>query len=163
MTIIVEDGSQVSGANSYITAAELAAHACARGVTLSRVPAVLIAESMDFFESLDKRFIGQRVVRDQALSWPRTDVVLEGWSWSSVEIPRQVKNAQLALCLEADASQDLFNPPDAALPVIRQKVDGAVEVEYANPGQALKVNKTQKSRAHINILLKNSGMFLVRA
>jgi len=163
VAIIIEDGSRVSGATSYITAAELAAHACARGLTLSRPPKVLIAESMDFLESFDKRFVGQRVARDQALSWPRTDVVLEGWSWSSAEIPRQVKNAQLALCIEADASQDLFNPPDAELPAIRKKVDGAVEIEYANPGQALKVNKTQKSRAHINILLNNNGMFLVRA
>jgi hypothetical protein len=74
-----------------------------------------------------------------------------------------VINAVLALCVEINAGEDPFNPSEATLPAIRKKVDGAVEVQYANPNQALKVSKTQPSKTHINLLLKNSGLFAVRA
>lgn len=163
MSIVVEDGSLITGANSYITEAELLLHTCYRGLELTVKPEVLILKAMDYFETFSARFIGQRVQRDQALSWPRTDAVIENWSWTSTEIPRQVINAILALCIEINAGEDPFNPSEAALPAIRKKVDGAVEVQYANPSQALKVSKTQPSRTHINLLLKKSGLFAVRA
>lgn len=166
MTIIVEDGSQVSGANSYLTLASARAHAIARSVSLSADDAVLegqILKATDYLESFSNRFKGGLVARDQSLSWPRVGVVIENWSWSSTEIPRQVLNAINALILEIHAGEDPFNPSSATLPAIRKRVEGAVAVEYANPGQALKVTKTQPSRTHILLLLKNSGLHSVRA
>lgn len=166
MTIIVEDGTLVSGANSYVSLASARAYALARGITLSAIDATLKAimlEAMDYLESFSSRFKGELVDRDQALSWPRTGVDIESWSWSSTEIPRQVINAQNALIIEINSGEDPNNPSIATLPVIRKKVDGAVEVEYANPGQALKVSKTQPSRTHINLLINNSGLFAVRS
>lgn len=166
MTIIVEDGTLVSGANSYVSLASARAYALARGITLSAVDSTLkaiILEAMDYLESFSSRFKGDRVSRDQALSWPRTGVDIEGWSWSSTEIPRQVINAQNALIIEINSGEDPHNPTIATLPTIRKKVDGAVEVEYANPGQALKVTKTQASRTHINLLINNSGLFAIRS
>jgi len=163
MTIIVEDGSIVANANSYVAASALSAYACDRGISLTVAPEILINKAMDYFESHSDRFKGERVSRDQPLSWPRTGVVLESWSWSSEEIPRQVISALLALCIEINSGEDPNNPSIATLPTIREKVDGAVEVEYANPGSVLKVSKTQPSRTHINLLLKNSGLFAIRA
>lgn len=162
MTITVEDGSLVTGANSYITEAQLGAHACAREITLTVKPETLIKKAMDFFESYDGRFMGQRVERDQALSFPRTDLFIEGWSWSHDEMPRQVINAILTLCMEINAGNDPFNPPDADLPVIKKRVEGVVDIQYANPGQSLKVDKNQQSRTHIRLLLRNSGLQSVR-
>jgi len=166
MALIIEDGSQVTGADSYVTLTEARAHATARSITLSAVDATLegqIRTAMDYFESYGDKFKGQKVDRDQALQWPRTGVVIESWTWDYTEIPRQVKNALLALILEVHAGEDLFNPSIATMPTIRKKVDGAVEVEYANPGQALKVGKEQPSQVHIRLLLKNSGLFAVRS
>ena len=56
----------------------------------------------------------------------------------------------------------MYNPA-SALPVVRENIAGAVEVEYANPGQAAKVTKTRESQAILRTLLKNSGLMVVRA
>lgn len=166
MTITVETGAIVTGANSYVSANDAADYAAARGVTLPTGAAELeavILKAMDYLESFDGRFKGDRVERDQALAWPRDGVEIEGWEWSSSEIPRQVLNAQLALIVEIQNGEDPFNPSRAALPMIRERIEGAVEVEYANPGQSLKVSKTQASKTIINTLLRNSRLFAVRA
>ena len=166
MTLIIEDGSQVADANSYVTLPEARGYASARGVALSAVDSELEAialKAMDYLESFANRFKGDRVSRDQSLSWPRVNVEIEQFTWASTEIPRQVVSAQLALIVEIHNGDDPYNPPKESLPVIRERVEGAVEVEYANPGQQLKVSKTQKSRSLINLLLKNSGLFAVRS
>ena len=166
MTITVEDGTIVTGANSYVSLADAWDYAQARGVSLPTDDAAieaLIIQAMDYLESFDGRFKGDRVERDQPLAWPRDGVEVEGWPWSSTEIPRQVLNAQLALIIEINAGEDPRNPSAATLPVIRKRVEGAVEIEYANPSVAMKVSKTQASRAIINTLLRNSGLFAIRA
>ena len=165
MALIVENGSIVAGANSYVSLADARAYATARGAALPADDAaaeVIVHKAMDYLESFDGRFKGDRVERDQPLSWPRTGVEIEGWYWQHTEIPRQVINAQLALVLEINAGEDPRNPPAAALPVVRKRVEGAVEVEYANPVAPSKVLKTAASTAQINLLLKQSGLSLVR-
>ena len=165
MTITVETGAIVTNANSYVSLTDARAYVAARGGVLSAVDATaeaVLLKAMDYLESFDGRFKGDRVERDQALSWPREGVIIEGWEWGSDEIPRQVINAQLALVWEVNEGEDPNNPSAVTLPVIRERVEGAVEVEYANPGTAMKVSKTQGSRAIINTLLKNSGLFAVR-
>lgn len=165
MTITVETGAIVTDANSYVSLTDARAYVAARGGVLSAVDATaeaVLLKAMDYLESFDGRFKGDRVERDQPLSWPREGVIIEGWEWGSDEIPRQVIAAQLALVWEVNAGEDPNNPSAATLPVIRERVEGAVEVEYANPGVAMKVSKTQASRTIINTLLRNSGMFAVR-
>ena len=165
MAITVEDGSLITGANSYVSRADAWDYAQARGVSLPQCDEELdavILKAMDYLESFSPRFKGDRVERDQALSWPRNGVRIESWFWSATEIPRQVISAQLALICEIANGEDPFNPSAADLPVIRKRVEGAVEVEYASPGGALKVSKTQASRTIINLLLRNSGLVAVR-
>jgi hypothetical protein len=164
MAITVEDGSIVSGANSYVSLADARAYALARGAALpvgDPEAEAIVLKAMDFLESFDARFKGDRVERDQPLSWPRSGVVIEGWSWSSDEIPRQVLNAELALIVEINAGEDPFNPAPAATAQTRKKV-GPIEVEYANPGQVSKVQKASPSMKLINLLLTHSGLALIR-
>ena len=166
MTLIIEDGSTPVGANSYVSLDDARSYGTARGVELPAINTALkaqILQAMDYLESFSRRFVGDLADRDQPLAWPRDNVVIENWSWTSTEIPRQVLNAQLALIVEIHSGEDPYNPSQSALPVISKKVDGAVEVKYANPVSALKVSKTQKSRTLINLLLKNSGLFAVRS
>ncbi len=167
MTIIVETGAVVAGANSYVSLADARNYASARGVTLSAVDATLepmVIKAMDFVESHSAEFIGERKTRDQPLSWPRTDAVIEGWTWSNAEIPRQLINATLAVVLEVNAGTDPFNPPAATLPTIKERVEGAVELAYASPrGGDLKISKERAAMVHLRALLRNSGLFAVRA
>lgn len=167
MTITVETGAVVAGANSYVSLADARAYAASRGVTLSATDATLepmVIKAMDFIESHSAQFVGERTTRDQPLSWPRTGAVVESWKWSSTEIPRQIINATLAVVLEVNDGADPFNPPAATLPTIKERVEGAVELAYASPrGGDFKVSKDRAAMVHLRALLRNSGLFAVRA
>lgn len=162
MPIIKEDGSIVANANSYVTEEEFVGYAGSRGISLDGLSVEqLLIKSTDFINSFEARLKGSKVSRDQPLAFPRKDFEAEGWSWSSSEIPRQVINAQLSVAIEIAQGEDPYNPKPS-LPVVKKKVD-VVEVEYANPGDALKVNKKQPSQVHINLLLNKSGLTVVRS
>lgn len=127
-TIIVEDGSRVSGANSYVTVAELTTYADERGVTISAAEEEdLLIEAMDYLESLD--YIGYRYTEDQALEWPRADAVKYKIYWYEVtEIPQDLKDAQCEIALAIDAGN---GPLDNLERKTTRKKVGDIEVEYA--------------------------------
>ena len=167
MTITVEDGSIVTGANSYVSLDDARTFAAARGVTLSAVDATLepiVIQAMDYLESFSDKFKGELTLRDQPLSWPRSGAVIENWTWDSDEIPRQVINALNQLIVAINAGTDPHNPPTVDnLPKIEETVHGAITVKYANPSTPGKVTKDQDYSTTIRLLLKNSGLFAVRA
>lgn len=163
MALIKEDGSIVANANTWVTDTDLDLYADSRGITINGDAEVLLIKAADYINGLESKLKGDLVSRDQAMAFPRNDLIIEGWSWSNTEIPRQVINAQLTLALEIDAGEDPLNPTPAELPVVSERVEGAVSVEYANPGQVLKVNKEQPSQTHIKLLLKNNGLAVVRS
>lgn len=125
MTIIVEDGSGVTGANSYVTEAELLAYATARSVTLTSGEETLLVQAMDYIESLV--YEGFRMQKDQALLFPRSGVVIDGYVQDSDDIPQLLKNGQMETALAIDAG----NGPLIDLPrsTKKEKV-GEIEVEY---------------------------------
>jgi len=93
MALIVENGTLVANANSYVSIAEFTAWADARGVTYPSLPELQqkILRAMDYIESLD--FVGQKHEETQALQWPRDYVYIDGYSIESDEIPPEVKRA----------------------------------------------------------------------
>lgn len=126
MAIIVEDGSIVANANSYTTEAELTTFATDRGITISGTNADLLINSMDYLETRD--FKGIKRTRDQALQWPRVDVVVDGYYVDADSIPQDLKNAQMQIALSIDAG----NSPMAVIEqkAVREKVD-VIEVQYS--------------------------------
>lgn len=125
MTIIVEDGSIVSGANSYVSEAELTAYALARGVTLTAGTEQLLIEAMDYIEA--QNFIGTKQTATQPLQWPRTDVYIDGYYVQSTIIPNDLKSAEMATAVAIDQGNGPQNVLSAA--VKKEKVD-VIEVEY---------------------------------
>jgi hypothetical protein len=94
MALIIEDGSGVANANSYVTAAQWDAWATARGISHSHSTSKIeeyILTAMDYFEA--QYFIGRKATDEQELQWPRTEVYIDSYSVDSDEIPKQVKNA----------------------------------------------------------------------
>ena len=163
MAIIVEDGTGVAGANSYASAATITAYALDRGITLPASVDSLIYRAMDFLESFSSRFIGVRVSRDQALSWPREYVVIDGFEYPSALLPTMMISALAELVIEVSAGSDPYNPPLGSLPVIRERVEGAVDVEYSDPvGQAVSAAVRPAMRL-INQLIAAGQLFAVRA
>jgi hypothetical protein len=130
MALVVEDGSVVSGANSYITLADYRAWANARGISASDSDAVLeryVLRAMDYFEQLV--FIGNKANENQLLQWPRTEALIDGYYADATEIPAQVKKAVYeAVKVESDGYSELNNQDRRT---IREKI-GDIEIQYAD-------------------------------
>jgi len=105
MPLVVEDGSGVTGANTYASAADLTAYATARGISLPSTDAAkeqLLLLAVDAIESLELTFLGMRTEAEQELSWPRTDpcrsdgsvLLANGQEVASDNIPKQLVAAQ---------------------------------------------------------------------
>lgn len=126
-TIIVETGAIISGANSYVSVADLTTYGTDRGITISAAnPEDLLIEAMDYIESLE--FIGYQYTEDQALSWPRSGAVKKKqWMYEVTEIPQDLIDGLCEVALAIDAGNSPLSNIDRA--TIREKV-GPVEVQY---------------------------------
>jgi hypothetical protein len=134
MTLIIEDGSIVDNANSYITSQEYADWADARfGAGRSTAPScdedieALIFRSMDYFEA--QNFIGTKVVSTQSLQWPRYNVYIDGFYQSSTSIPKEVKSSIYELSYAEEVGNSELAPVERKTSM--EKV-GELEVEYAD-------------------------------
>jgi hypothetical protein len=165
MTIVIETGTIVTGANSYATVADLVGYASARGDTLPASTAEkerLLIKAMDYLQLL--AYKGNRVSATQPLDWPRFGVEIEGWPLSSTEIPRQLVQAQCVLAIEY-AAQDLMPTTEAhhAGAIASQSV-GGVSVSYAGNGgmSSNKVPVVAKAAALLAVLTTKANLQLVR-
>lgn len=125
MAIIVEDGTIISGANSYVSVAEFQAYALARGITILGNPETLLIRAMDYIESLD--YCGTRLTYTQTLQWPRYGVWVDCRPYSVNLIPIELKNAQMQTALSIDVGID----PLSTIPrVIHSASVGPMSVTY---------------------------------
>lgn len=125
MAVIVEDGSIVTNANSYVSEAELSAYATARGLTLTASAEQLITKSMDFIET--RSFAGIKYTQDQELQFPRSSLYIDSYLVSTSTIPKQLKNAQMETAIAIDQGFD----PLAVVDRPKNKVKvGPISVEY---------------------------------
>lgn len=133
--IIVEDGTGVANANSFVSVEDARTYAEARGVEFpaddDEVASMLI-RAADYLEAQECRFQGKRTSSSQALAWPRTGVVLNCDDVPPNVIPKSLIAAQVQLAMAIAAGFDLqpnISPQDY---VTREKV-GPIETEYADP------------------------------
>lgn len=127
MAIIVEDGTIVPDANSYVTELELTTYASERGITIAGDTEQLLIIAMDYIESLD--YIGIKRTDDQPLQWPRVNVVIDGYIQNVEDIPQELKDSQIQVAISTDGGND----PLADIPRLQKRVGvgrGAVDVEY---------------------------------
>ena len=132
MALVIEDGSLVASANSYVTVAQARAYASSRGVTLSTVDATVeqqLIAAMDYLEAQRKKFQGSKTSAEQALQWPRTDVLIDCNEVASTFIPNELKNAQIQLAIEVSKGVDLMPTRQGAF-VKLEKV-GPIQTEYS--------------------------------
>lgn len=169
MALTKEDGTGSNpNANSYSDAETLRNYAVARGVDLSALSdadcEVLLVKAMDYIEGKRSRFQGTKSNTDQPLQWPRQDVWVDNLLVGSDAIPRELEYAQLALAIESrDKDLQPNRLPSDKGAVIRERVEGAVEVEYDKQNRASFVPAFAKADSLLRPLYKNSGMFLVRS
>lgn len=130
MAIIIEDGTGVENANSYVTVAEFQSWLVERGYTITGDPEQLLIRAMDYIESLS--FIGESV-HCGYLQWPRYCVHIDGCYFPSNEIPKGLKLAQMQTALSIDAGVD----PLSTLPrTISSVTVGPISVSYESGSNA---------------------------
>lgn len=166
--IIVEDGTIIDNANSYVTCTDYIAYAASKGVTIADDfdADTELVKAAEFIGAHEGNLKGDRVERDQPLAYPRKNLVLEGFEWKADEIPRQVILCQMALALDIHAGIDLYNPaPNPNRAAKREKVD-VIEVEYFGRAGGTKMSRDSTATALLATLLVRSGLMsipLVRA
>ena len=159
MALVIEDGTGVANANSYVTVAQARDYANARGLTLPVDDLVVERQlllAMGYLESL--RFKGLRAQPDlQLLSWPRVGVMHDGVSYPSTSVPTPVRSAQSQLAVELAAGVKLFASTNASSAsdrvTTKEKVD-VLEVEYASPAETSAAAKSVADLPAVQALLR---------
>jgi len=136
ITLTVEDGTGVTGANTYAAAATVDTYHTDLGNSAwtgtDDAKAAAILRAMRYLESL--AFKGVKEDQDNALEWPRIGAVdRNGYEIDSDVIPQALINALCeASLVEVGSANALRASMERGGQVIREKVD-VLETEYA-PG-----------------------------
>ena len=147
MALIVEDGSIVLGADSYVTLADARAYLLLFGYSLDADD--LTAEAslrlgFNYVNSFEDKYSGELVSGSQTGSFPRNGLTVNGFPFDNDKIPQQVKDAQSLAAYEEFSSTGALFPNTTRQTVVSEEVVGAVKVAYAdNGGDSSKVYFTQ--------------------
>lgn len=108
MAFLVETGTYIQNANSYVTVADFKTFAADRSIAIptpdTALEALLIAAA-EHLSSYDWR--GSPVSSEQILSWPRTGATCFGAA-QDVLIPERVKQAQMHTALEINTNGSIL-------------------------------------------------------
>jgi len=136
MALVVEDGSNVAGANSYATAAGFSTYYSDRGIIISGATTANIEgwliRATDF---IDQRqgYQGHKTTESQPLQFPRYGLWVDDYAVDSDEIPQVLIDAQYAVAYRLYSGDDI-NPsqtPTDKGEVISEKV-GSLERKYSS-------------------------------
>ena len=134
MALVLEDGSLVDGANSFVSVAEVRAYATARASDLSAFADDVIEaaaiKSADYTKGLRDRFKGDEIVIEQALPFPRIYLVVNGFELPSDEVPQGIKDANCQLAIESANGTDLQATTQGQI-VTKKKV-GPLETTFSD-------------------------------
>lgn len=135
--LVVEDGTIVPNAESYISDTYLRTYALKRGITVFDAMSFgeikpHIIKAMDYLERLRDKYRGTTTSEWQYLSFPRQNVFLDGLLLDSHTIPERLKEAQALLAIYS-AQGIVLEPVYAGGTtqfVTRQKL-GPIEREFS--------------------------------
>lgn len=129
MALVVEDGSVVSGANSYVTLTEFKTWADNRGIDYGTdyVLEQKILRAMDFLER--QLFIGEKANEEQPLQWPRVEAVIDGYYVDATEVPTDVKKALYEATVVEIQGYSELNTQERR--TVMEKI-GDITVQYAS-------------------------------
>ncbi|UAW06941.1 hypothetical protein QCF75_gp49 [Escherichia phage 26] len=138
MPLIVEDGSIVPGADSYISLADARALAANYGLELpadDTAAEVALRNGATYVGLAEPQMCGRRVSAEQSLAYPRTGVTLNGFPVANNVIPAQLILAQVIAAVTYGAGTDVRANSDGRS-VQTERVDGVVTVTYFNNGNS---------------------------
>lgn len=158
MALIVEDGSLVLNANSYVSVRDAQKYADARGIDSledSEDAQKWLIRAMDYLESIED-YRGTRYSATQALQWPRENVIVQGVSIHIDSIPQRLITAQIELALVQAKGIDIF-PNTARIttspPQLKKKKVDVIEKEYFESKAAITAPFQPLSLPYVTSLL----------
>lgn len=168
MSLIIEDGTGKPDAESFASAADYVAYAAKFGLTVPATEAEQEANLRNAaLQMQTMTWKGCPAHSDQALSWPRKGAEVRGEILPSTYIPARIQYGQMALA--AEIYQDQIDPPEQRQgPVVRERVEGAVDVQYAelasiNQSKLMPAAPDRPSKAQFADYLAKRGLFAARA
>lgn len=136
MSLIVETGSIVAGADSYISLVDARTMAALYGWALPATdPAAEIAlrNGANYVGLFEPEMKGSRVSAEQSLAYPRKDATVFGFDISETSIPGRLQIAQVIAAVEYGNGTDVRASTDGRATSM-ERVEGAVTVQYFNNG-----------------------------
>lgn len=131
MALVVETGSGVDGANTFINRAGTITAAAAVGVTLAddaTTDALILNAAMFLTGIGDWR--GEQINGFASLPWPRENVYIGSSLWDQTMIPADIVNAQVQLVLVQKAGTPLFSTTDGQ--VVTEETVGPITTRYSD-------------------------------
>lgn len=153
--IIVEDGTHVVGANSYVSVEELEQYARLRGIDLpeeDEEKEVLLIRAMDYIESYATRFQGELHRFDQTLAWPR-------WNGTQINPPVTLKKAQMILAV-ASMKIELMPAHGSSTSFATRKTVGPITIEQTESHRSSRA-VVPEAEVLLQGLMKYSGQLRV--
>lgn len=134
MTIIVETGTGRSDAESYASVADADAYHAAMGnaswpVATETSREAALRKATAYVEAA-YTWRGVRATVDQALSWPRGDVMVDGIGVPVDEVPAKLRNAVCELALKSLTAELM---PDVSPDVVTAEAVGPISTSYGQP------------------------------
>lgn len=133
MPLIVEDGTLVANADSYITLAAARVYADSRGLSLAGSDAEAerqLRRGFDYVEAYRDRFKGAKVDPTQMTQWPRYGAYVDGRYIDTITIPTELKYAQVQVAAAIQSGLDVTPNSTGESFVVREKV-GPIETQYS--------------------------------
>ena len=129
ITLIVEDGSRPTGANTYAAVADADTYHADRGFTAwddatDDEKATALIRATDYLNGLSWQ--GRKVAM-RTMAWPRIDVVVDGYAVDSTVVPDEVVNATCYMAGEFVGGADPLAAQDRALSSMKV---GSVEMAW---------------------------------
>jgi hypothetical protein len=138
--MVLEDGTGIEAANSYVSEDDLDTYCDDRATTLADgdAEAALVRATASLDARYRSRYPGYRTSgRSQGLDWPRTSAYDgEGNAIASDEIPVEVKNAVCELAIRELTSPGSTMPDLERGGQIRRLKADTVEIEYGANAEA---------------------------
>ena len=134
--LIVEDGTIVSGADSFVSLVDAREIAAKFGLTLpvdDTEAEAALRNGAVYIGLQEPMMRGLRVSPLQELSFPRQGVTLYGYQVAADSIPAQVIRAQVIAAVEYGNGTDVRASTDGRATSM-ERVEGAVAVQYFNNG-----------------------------
>lgn len=135
--LVIEDGTIVTNANSYITVEEAEDMLNVIGETFADTPDEVIKtkllQATRVLESYRSKYRGSKVSSTQSLQFPRYDLSIDGFLVDSDVIPYETKMAQAIIAKLYNDGVNFQTPSDGKT-IIEESIGNAITVKYADNG-----------------------------